>query len=966
MKDNYITNENISNNIMFHNSNYSLKERRMPYNNNNIMVYSLSGRRKPETKYHKINVQQNSFQQKKEAPVAEEDIDYLMLFSQKNKSNYNNPNNRIRKSKFFYSNRINNNKNQNQSRIQKPIQRAVSSNVNQIPQRINVDYSNNLNFYLSRRATSKNDSHVNKSKFNSSTERIFGNSQKMIGINTKNIFMNMNKEQQSSINRNVNVNMNLNKNKIPMPIKNGYNMNPKINKINKIKIENNGKDQTKIRNKKKYYGLNDYNIFNTSQSLYENPTTNLSINNRITKQNSISEVANLQNIFIEDKENIIPNHNNSLNYNTISNNHARNINKPINIKIYHANNNYLPKENNSSNYNNKTKIIPLSQYNEQYIFKINSNNPKKISDSKQKIENINFYNNQDNNKYIKKEQNYYKDNNVMIQQKKYKEHNKLRECIIKKKPQYNNNSNIDNKVNENNLISNTDLNDFHFNFEEKKKNNQNYNLNNKINQQQKNKNEYKNTNIIVNNDNNKENTNINIQTNNNYYIEQPIEQVNYITNNILENYEENHLIDDLIFDNLKSNSYLEKYDTNQIIYNNQYNEIQQNSQKSKLIKIPLPQKNKITQENKKPEIININDYNPPQEENNNINFENKLKIVNNNHFPDPEKPVRKESNSILMPNQNSSNFAYDVFNSSGWLKNYAVFSHPGCDKTGNQKTNQDSYVFKTNVNGINNFNIFGVMDGHGPQGHFVSQFTSKFIPFKITNHKEIQSLTDPEEIYQKLKYNEYEIINEIFLETDIQLEKVNFDATESGCTCVLIIHLGSHIICANTGDSRAILISDESGENNINNFFEVALSYDYKPEMSEERQRIESCGGVVEQLKNKMGEGVGPYRVWAKEGGYPGLAMSRSIGDLIGKKLGIIPNPGILEYDLNKNVKYIVVASDGIWEFLTNENVKDVGNKFYMNNDPNGFCHEIVKDAFKVWKENGVCVDDITAIAAYF
>ena len=119
-------------------------------------------------------------------------------------------------------------------------------------------------------------------------------------------------------------------------------------------------------------------------------------------------------------------------------------------------------------------------------------------------------------------------------------------------------------------------------------------------------------------------------------------------------------------------------------------------------------------------------------------------------------------------------------------------------------------------------------------------------------------------------------------------------------------------------------------------------------------------------LKNKMGEGVGPYRVWAKEGGYPGLAMSRSIGDLNGKKLGIIPNPGIMEYDLNNNVKYIVVASDGVWEFLSNENVKDVGNKYYLNKDPNGFCHEIVKDAYKLWKENGITVDDITAIAAYF
>ena len=339
-------------------------------------------------------------------------------------------------------------------------------------------------------------------------------------------------------------------------------------------------------------------------------------------------------------------------------------------------------------------------------------------------------------------------------------------------------------------------------------------------------------------------------------------------------------------------------------------------------------------------------------------IQNSSNIIN--HFPNPEKPVRKESKS------NASNVTYNPFNASGWLKNFAVTTHPGVDKTGNQKTNQDSFVFKTNVNGINNFNIFGVMDGHGPQGHFVSQFASKFIPFQIMNHREIKTLTDPEDIYQKLKYNEYEIINQIFLETDNQLERVNFDATESGCTCVLVIHIGSHIICANTGDSRAILVLDSMGQNNINDFYEVPLSYDYKPEMPEEKQRIELCGGVVEQLKNKNGEGVGPYRVWVKEGGYPGLAMSRSIGDLIGKKLGVIPNPGILEYDLNESVKFIVVASDGIWEFISNEIVRNIGKQFYKDKNPKGFCQEIVKDAYKLWKENGITVDDITAIAAFF
>ena len=360
-------------------------------------------------------------------------------------------------------------------------------------------------------------------------------------------------------------------------------------------------------------------------------------------------------------------------------------------------------------------------------------------------------------------------------------------------------------------------------------------------------------------------------------------------------------------------------------------------------------------------IINNNATSHPIQ---NAPHQSYIETKNNNnenekfHFPTIQKPVRKDSNN--------SNITYNVFDGSGWLKNYAVFTHPGCDKNGNQKTNQDSFVFKTNINNIKNFNIFGVMDGHGPQGHYVSQFASKFIPFQIINHRELKNLKNPEDIYQKLKDNEYEIIDKIFMETDNQLTKVNFDATESGCTCVLIINIGKHIICANTGDSRAILIYDTLGQNNYNDYVEMPLSYDYKPEMPEEKQRIEECGGVVEQLKTKNGEGVGPYRVWKQGEGYPGLAMSRSIGDLIGKKIGVIPNPGILEYDLNESVKFIVVCSDGVWEFLENDNVKNIGIKYYKKKDPNGYCHELVKNSYKLWKENGICVDDITAVAAFF
>ena len=935
MTDNYLTNENISNNIMIPSTYYSLKERKIPNNNNNLAFYHLSTKGKPDSKFHKVNDHESYFRIKQEPTLAEEDIDYLKLFSQKNKNANNNPNNRIRKSKFYYSNRTNANKTQN--RIQKPIQRAISSSLNQVPQKNNFEPAKNGIIYFSRRVSGKKENqNIKQSRYNSATERGTGNSKKIIGVNSR---INIgSKEQIPSGNIGTNMNINLNIKKIPMPQKNGYNSNSRVNKVSKIKIDNNNnnKDKAKIRNKNNYYDENNYNVFNTSNGFYQNLNTNQNLSHQFTKQNSVSQYTNLGNFSIENKENIIPNHNNSYNYNTIVNNNIRKAKTPINMKLYRNSGKNLPNETSLTNYNPKSRVIPLSKLSEQYTYKLNPNHQTKFAHSIKSNENKNFYTINDiiDNKYKKKEG---------------KNQGNLRQFIIKKNPQYNNT----NFKSEMNIFANTEGNGIKYNYEEKENFfNNHYNSNTQTIHHQNKQNEHKNINKINNGYNPQED--IIFQKVENYYINEPKKAINVNSeiNNVLnfDNYNENQLITELISESFNPNLYIPKA-PNKVNDGKQYNEHTKNS---KLTKIPIPQKIKNNQENINQDYTNIN----------NIQEQNKQNNTHGYHFPNPEKPVRKDS--ISISEQNSSNVTYNVFDASGWLKNYAVLTNPGCDKTGNQKINQDSFVFKTDINGITNFNIFGVMDGHGPQGHFVSQFASKFIPFQIINHREIKSLKDPEEIYKKLRHNEYEIINRIFLETDNQLKKVNFDATESGSTCVLVIHIGSHIICANTGDSRAILISDALGENDTNDYFEAALSYDYKPEMPEEKQRIESCGGVVEQLKNKLGEGVGPYRVWAKEGGYPGLAMSRSIGDLVGKGLGVIPNPGILEFDLNKNAKFIVVASDGIWEFLSNENVRDIGKKYYKENNPNGFCHEIVKCSYKLWKNNGIVVDDITAIAAFF
>ena len=411
---------------------------------------------------------------------------------------------------------------------------------------------------------------------------------------------------------------------------------------------------------------------------------------------------------------------------------------------------------------------------------------------------------------------------------------------------------------------------------------------------------------------------------------------------------------------------------------------------------PITQNQNNYNENMKP-IINQNQIMMSQNKNNFINNQNQNEnlinenqnqgIPNKNNIahisPEGNNLVNVETSRITMTNEESEeqqkenekkdnnnkiNISYTDFDDSGWVKNYGGVTRPGKNSKGLQKINQDSLVSLTNINNIKDFNIFGVLDGHGVEGHNVSEFASDFIPSKIINHPEIKCLSDPEEIYEKLKENNCQIITEAYLSCDEQLKNMSFDAYNSGSTCILVIHIGNHIICSNVGDSRAMVAYDDEleGDSELNYLETAQLSIDYKPEVEDERKRILSSGGTVEQMKNYLGQGIGPYRVWAKGRDYPGLAMSRSIGDLKAKNIGIISDPGILEYELSESTKFIVVCSDGVWEFLSNETVKNYGRSFYLNNNASGFCHQVVDQSVVEWEKNDNVIDDITIVVAFF
>lgn len=100
----------------------------------------------------------------------------------------------------------------------------------------------------------------------------------------------------------------------------------------------------------------------------------------------------------------------------------------------------------------------------------------------------------------------------------------------------------------------------------------------------------------------------------------------------------------------------------------------------------------------------------------------------------------------------------------------------------------------------------------------------------------------------------------------------------------------------------------------------IELSYDHKPTRQEEKDRILRCGGKIEKLIHD-GQPVGPYRVWADDEG-PGIAMTRTLGDLQAKKIGLISEPEIQHIELQpKFDKFIVIGSDGLWDVMNSAEV---------------------------------------------
>ena len=258
---------------------------------------------------------------------------------------------------------------------------------------------------------------------------------------------------------------------------------------------------------------------------------------------------------------------------------------------------------------------------------------------------------------------------------------------------------------------------------------------------------------------------------------------------------------------------------------------------------------------------------------------------------------------------------------------------PGEISYGKEKINQDNYFNYTMD--IDDLVYIGVCDGHGDFGHFISDYLIKNLPKNFQNSY-INLKQELDSQYMKIpKEKITHIFEESFSKTDLDLnnfcDKLNristsggippeniFNCEYSGSTCVSLLIPNkntSTIYIANVGDSRAILIKEEKSKKN-NKWTFQQLSRDHKPTEEDEYQRIIEADGEIEAIEDDDGN----------------------------------------------------LASDGLWEYISNEETTDMVKNIYEEMKKNGeidgdkMAKILYEKAVDRWREKDIGMDDITII----
>ena len=271
--------------------------------------------------------------------------------------------------------------------------------------------------------------------------------------------------------------------------------------------------------------------------------------------------------------------------------------------------------------------------------------------------------------------------------------------------------------------------------------------------------------------------------------------------------------------------------------------------------------------------------------------------------------VSQKKPSMNLDSMNSKKSASSSIQNSNTP--FTSFSYQEDKNLKYRQSMEDIGVTLPNLTNDYKTSLFGIFDGHG--GNDVVKYIKDRVPEIIK--KNINDLCPIEKCF----INAFNKIDE---------ELKFYDSEYTGSTATIVLFKDNKIYCANVGDSRAYIIYN----NNIKQ-----ITVDHKCSVPEEAERIVNLGGKI--TKNRV-QGQ--------------LVLSRSLGDLYCKKYGVSNLPDISINNIDYNVKYVVIASDGIWDVVDE---KTVLNMSKMKKASDEFCKDLVKLAIeKESKDNISCI----------
>ncbi|XP_042505279.1 probable protein phosphatase 2C 76 [Macadamia integrifolia] len=258
--------------------------------------------------------------------------------------------------------------------------------------------------------------------------------------------------------------------------------------------------------------------------------------------------------------------------------------------------------------------------------------------------------------------------------------------------------------------------------------------------------------------------------------------------------------------------------------------------------------------------------------------------------------------------------------SGGWGSEDGRLSCGYSSFRGKRASMEDFYDVKMSKIDDQTVCLFGIFDGHG--GSRAAEYLKEHLFENLLKHPKFMTDT-------KLA------ISETYQKTDMDfLDAESNTYRDDGSTASTAVLVGNHLYVANVGDSRAVV--SKAGK-------AIPLSEDHKPNRSDERKRIESAGGVVMW--------AGTWRV----GGV--LAMSRAFGNRLLKQF-VVAEPEIQEQEIDDEFECLVLASDGIWDVVPNEDAVSLAR---AEEEPEAAARRLTETAY-----NRGSADNITCIVVRF